>query len=83
MVIITMDLMSFLFYLMKTSFPNHAIFLYMKLYNKPGQILFAVLLLLFGFQASAQKNIVSSFETEMDYAFGGGAYGLFAKANHQ
>jgi len=55
----------------------------MKLYNKPGQILFAVLLLLFGFQASAQKNIVSSFETEMDYAFGGGAYGLFAKANHQ
>jgi hypothetical protein len=55
----------------------------MMLYNKSRQILTILSLLVFGFHATAQTRIISSYEAEMDYAFGGGAYGLFAKINHQ
>jgi hypothetical protein len=49
--------------------------------NRTG--ILTALLVLCGLYSTSQQKIVSSCELELDYAFGGGAYGLLAKANHQ
>lgn len=55
----------------------------MKLYSNTKKTLLAVSLFLLGFHANTQNKLISSYEADLDYAFGGGAYGVFAKINHQ
>jgi hypothetical protein len=61
---------------------NQFIFLCMKLYSNSFKLVVTLLLTGLIIPSYAQKKLVSSYEAEMDYAFGAGTYGLFLKANH-
>lgn len=55
----------------------------MRYSNKSLLLYFAITILIANNSLIAQNKVLSSAEGEFDFAFGGGKYGLFVKANHQ
>lgn len=55
----------------------------MKLCNSLIKNIVIAILLSTTIPSIAQMKLISSYEGEIDYAFGGGAYGLSVKVNHQ